>query len=59
MKPPKAIEILRLEYDSTLPPRNEDLFAAIKLGKEALERLEAYRRDKWHMANIPLPSEEK
>lgn len=57
MKLPKAIEILKLnlsQRNHRMPPDVKD---ALTLGKEALERFQIYRKDAWHMANIPLPSE--
>lgn len=57
MKLEKAIEILKLDAKLIASVPRCDLEDAEKLGIEALERLQFYRKDNWHLANIPLTSE--
>lgn len=57
MNIPKAIEILKLNVREAGNKMPADTLKALNLGVEGLERIQSYRRDKRHMANIPLPSE--
>lgn len=57
MNLPKAIEILDLNISEAGRRMPADTLTALKLAKEALERIQSHRRDKWSILNIPLPSE--
>ena len=59
MKIPKAIEILELELPEYLSNPQTDLMHAIKLGREALERVGEMRSWPNHIAKEPLPGETK
>ena len=57
MKLPKAIEILEHELPLYLSNPETDLMHAIKLGKEAIERVLLHRTDRRYPFNTLLPSE--
>jgi len=53
----RAMEILSESANVGVTTFNQDFKDAELLGIQALKRLQSYRRDPIHVANIPLPGE--
>lgn len=53
----KAIETITFENGATLPPRNDDFWRAVLLGREALKHIQANRRINNHPDQAKLPGE--
>lgn len=57
MKLDKAIEIQEGALKDKWCPWSQDLKDSIKLGIEAGKRIQSYRKDPIHVANLLLPGE--
>lgn len=57
MNPKEAIETLIFEDKATLPPRNNDFWNAVRLGKEALKLVQRNYKYLSVMGELPLPGE--
>lgn len=53
----KAIELLKLEYAQRRWDRQPDQKTAILMAIDGLERIEAYREQRIHIALMPLKGE--